>query len=88
MDIMFDQKLLVEGEDLPVSLPLENVIFVMEDVDAASPIVRSRERTGGRRKQQQKKRASAAATAVNDFKVTTRRTEATVQPPLLRRTAF
>lgn len=43
MDIVFDQKFPVVGEELPVSLRFENVIFVMEDVDAASPIVHARE---------------------------------------------
>ena len=43
MDIMFDQSFPVDKQDLPVTLAVENVIFVMEDVDATSPIVRSRE---------------------------------------------
>lgn len=50
MDIVFDQKFAVVGEELPVSLGFENVIFVMEDVDAASPIVQSRDRSRRRRK--------------------------------------
>ncbi|CAN0119203.1 unnamed protein product [Scytosiphon promiscuus] len=45
MDIVFDQKFPVIGEELPVTLGFENVIFVMEDVDAASPIVQSRDRS-------------------------------------------
>ncbi|CAM9180173.1 unnamed protein product [Ectocarpus sp. 4 AP-2014] len=45
MDIVFDQRFPVVGEELPVTLGFENVIFVMEDVDAASPIVQSRERS-------------------------------------------
>ena len=49
MDIVFDQKFPVIGEELPVSLGFENVIFVMEDVDAASPIVRSRDRARRKR---------------------------------------
>ncbi|CAN0117921.1 unnamed protein product, partial [Laminaria digitata] len=44
MDIVFDQKFGVVGEELPVSLGFDDVIFVMEDVDAASPIVQSRDR--------------------------------------------
>lgn len=49
MDIVFDQKFPVVGEELPVSLGFENIIFVMEDVDAASPIVRSRDRSKSKR---------------------------------------
>ncbi|CAN0353111.1 unnamed protein product, partial [Laminaria digitata] len=44
MDIVFDQKFQVEGQGgLPVSLGFESIIFVMEDVDAACPIVQSRD---------------------------------------------
>lgn len=43
MDIMFDQHFPVDKMDLPVTLAIENVIFVMEDIDATSPIVRSRD---------------------------------------------
>lgn len=50
MDIVFDQKFAVVGEELPVSLGFENVIFVMEDVDAASPIVQSRDRSKRKKK--------------------------------------
>ena len=46
MDIMFDQSFPVAKQDLPISLSVENVIFVMEDVDATSPIVRARESAG------------------------------------------
>ena len=43
---MFDQKFKVVGEGgLPVSLGFRDVIFVIEDVDAASPIVHSRDRS-------------------------------------------
>ncbi|CAN0433199.1 unnamed protein product [Ascophyllum nodosum] len=49
MDIVFDQKFTVVGEELPVSLGFENMIFVMEDVDAASPIVHSRDRSKRKR---------------------------------------
>lgn len=41
MDIMFDQKIKVEGED-SISLPYNKTIFVMEDVDAASDVVHRR----------------------------------------------
>lgn len=49
MDIVFDQKFAVVGEQLPLSLGFQNVIFVMEDVDAASPIVHSRDRSKRKR---------------------------------------
>jgi hypothetical protein len=44
MDLMFDQKFAVAGEDIPVKLSFSDVIFVMEDVDAASKIVHKRSR--------------------------------------------
>ncbi|CAM9678582.1 unnamed protein product, partial [Phaeothamnion confervicola] len=44
MDIVFDQCFAVSGEELPMKLSFKDVIFVMEDVDAASPIVLSREK--------------------------------------------
>jgi hypothetical protein len=43
-DIVFDQTYAVSGEEMPVKLPFSNTIFVMEDIDAASPIVQSRDR--------------------------------------------
>jgi len=42
MDIVFDQSFSVKGEDMPVKLSFKDIIFVMEDVDAASPVVHSR----------------------------------------------
>lgn len=42
MDIVFDQSFAVKGEDMPVKLSFKDIIFVMEDVDAASPIVHAR----------------------------------------------
>lgn len=42
MDIVFDQTFAVKGEDIPLKHSFKDVIFVMEDVDAASPIVMSR----------------------------------------------
>ena len=42
MDIVFDQTFAVKGEDMPLKHAFKDVIFVMEDVDAASPIVLSR----------------------------------------------
>jgi hypothetical protein len=44
IDLMFDQKFAVAGEDIPVKLSFSDVIFVMEDVDAASKIVHKRSR--------------------------------------------
>jgi hypothetical protein len=32
----------VQGEDMPIKLSFKDIIFVMEDVDAASPIVHAR----------------------------------------------
>ena len=46
MNIMFDQKILIEGsaDKTNVDLPHSRVIFVMEDVDAASALVHRRDR--------------------------------------------
>jgi len=41
--IFFDQKYFVEGEQVPVNLGFKDVIFVMEDIDAVSKIVRRRD---------------------------------------------
>jgi len=41
--VFFDQKYYVEGEDIPVTLSFKDVIFVMEDIDAVSKIVRRRD---------------------------------------------
>jgi len=43
MDIMFDQQYMVEGEEVPIKLSFKDVIFVMEDVDAASKVVQRRD---------------------------------------------
>jgi SpoVK/Ycf46/Vps4 family AAA+-type ATPase len=43
MSIFFDQKFNIEGEYVPIRLNFENVIFVMEDVDATSKVVRRRD---------------------------------------------
>ena len=45
MDIMFDLRLSVVAQDMPVSLTFRDVIFVIEDVDAASSIVQKRHAT-------------------------------------------
>lgn len=42
MDIMFDETFSVAKKEMPVNLKHEHVIFVMEDIDVASPIVLSR----------------------------------------------
>ena len=42
MDIFFDQKFKVSGEELPVKLKFKDTIFVLEDIDAASKIVHKR----------------------------------------------
>ena len=36
MDIMFDQQYAVLGDEVPIKLGFKDVIFVFEDVDAAS----------------------------------------------------
>lgn len=43
MDIMFDQQYMVEGEEVPIKLGFKDVIFSMEDVDAASKVVHRRD---------------------------------------------
>mmetsp|Transcript_26143 Transcript_26143/g.48201 ORF Transcript_26143/g.48201 Transcript_26143/m.48201 type:complete len:778 (-) Transcript_26143:77-2410(-) len=43
MDIMFDQQYVVEGEEVPIKLGFKDVIFSMEDVDAASKVVQRRD---------------------------------------------
>ncbi|CAN0430638.1 unnamed protein product, partial [Hapterophycus canaliculatus] len=42
MNIMLDESFPVAKQDLPISLKHENVIFVFEDVDTASKIVKAR----------------------------------------------
>jgi len=41
--IFFDQKYRVEGESVPVQMGFEDVIFVMEDIDAVSKVVQRRD---------------------------------------------
>jgi len=41
--LVFDQKYHIEGEHVPVKLGFKDVIFVMEDVDAISKVVRRRD---------------------------------------------
>lgn len=45
MSVFFDPRKYVEGEYLPVKLGFKDVIFVMEDIDAASKIVKRRDTT-------------------------------------------
>ncbi|OQR85152.1 bcs1 aaa-type ATPase [Thraustotheca clavata] len=42
MDLLFDLKFTVPGEDLPVNLTMNKVVFVMEDIDCASNVVHKR----------------------------------------------
>jgi len=42
MNIMFDLKFDVDGEDVPIELAFKDTIFVMEDVDCASKVVHQR----------------------------------------------
>lgn len=43
MSVFFDKKYYIQGEDVPVKLNFNDVIFVMEDIDAASKVVRRRD---------------------------------------------
>jgi len=43
MDLLYDLTYPVQGGDLPVKLQFKDVIFVMEDVDAASKVVYARD---------------------------------------------
>lgn len=63
MDIVFDQSFAVKGEDMPIKLSFKDVIFVMEDVDAASPIVHSREEGSSGKKSS---KASETETSTKD----------------------
>ena len=42
MDVVFDQTFPCNGEDMPIKMSFKDIIFVMEDVDAASPVVHKR----------------------------------------------
>jgi hypothetical protein len=39
MDMMFDMKFAVTGADEPMVSKMDEIVFVMEDVDAASSVV-------------------------------------------------
>jgi len=43
MSVFFDKKYHIAGEDVPVTLGLKDVIFCIEDVDAASKVVQRRD---------------------------------------------
>jgi chaperone BCS1 len=43
MEVMYSGKYQVCGEELPCKLPMNKVVFIMEDVDAASNIVKRRD---------------------------------------------
>jgi len=47
MDVMFDNKYQVRGQEVPIKLRFKDVIFVMEDVDAISRIVHKRDSKDG-----------------------------------------
>jgi len=42
MSVFFDNKYYIQGENIPVKMGFKDVIFVMEDIDAASKVVRRR----------------------------------------------
>jgi chaperone BCS1 len=42
LDALFDMKFAVQGLDSPVEMKFEDVVFVMEDIDCASSIVKAR----------------------------------------------
>lgn len=42
MSVFFDKKYYIQGENIPVKLGFKDIIFVMEDVDAASKVVKRR----------------------------------------------
>lgn len=63
MDLMFAQKVQIEGENGRVPLPFHKVIYVMEDVDAASHVVQRRGTQKNAATTNNNKRAAATATA-------------------------
>lgn len=76
MNIMFDQSFCVLKEEFPVDLKYENIIFVFEDVDAATPIVHQRpfSEKSNKRSRKQHRRAPARRPI----------TSATHSPPAVR----
>ncbi|KAJ1618159.1 hypothetical protein T492DRAFT_849540 [Pavlovales sp. CCMP2436] len=51
MDVVFDQRYSVAGEDVPIRLKFKDVVYVFEDVDAASKVVHRRDGGGPRRQE-------------------------------------
>jgi chaperone BCS1 len=51
MDVVFDQRYSVKGEDVPIRLKFKDVVYVFEDVDAASKVVHRREGGAANRKE-------------------------------------
>jgi len=67
MDLLFDLVFPVQGGDLPAKLKFEDIIFVMEDVDAASKVVYARADTKKKKLSKKKKaKAKKQAKAVMD----------------------
>ncbi|CAK0818914.1 unnamed protein product, partial [Prorocentrum cordatum] len=63
MDLLFDLVFPVQGGDLPVKMKFEDIIFVMEDVDAASKVVYARGKKGTKRKAKNKSKAAGVQVA-------------------------
>ncbi|CAM9298105.1 unnamed protein product, partial [Scytosiphon promiscuus] len=61
MNIMFDQSFAVAKQELAVSLKHEDVIFVFEDVDAATRIVKARKGVNGVQNARARPRPAASA---------------------------
>jgi len=53
-DIMFDRRFKVVGEDDARTLPYDKMIFVLEDIDAASDVVKRRKGVAGDKKRKKK----------------------------------
>ncbi|KAF0684958.1 Aste57867_23096 [Aphanomyces stellatus] len=49
MNLMFDLKFGLDGEDMPVTLGFDKIVFVMEDIDCASNVVMARDDKAGKR---------------------------------------
>merc|ERR1712217_441043 len=56
MDLLLDLVFPVQGGDMPVKMQFKDLIFVMEDVDAASKVVYSRSGTKKQKKEKGKKK--------------------------------
>merc|ERR1712050_166056 len=62
-DNMFDLVFAVPGDDEALRMSFEDIVFVMEDVDAASKVVYKRKSTKSRRKGKGKEAKSSEKTA-------------------------